>query len=63
MRQGINAEEITGAFVRFHAITRGDVQVDFEHGQWWVTALSSGEQWSVSESSKGIEFEQVSEGA
>jgi hypothetical protein len=25
----------------------GKYQADFEHGQWWVTKLSTGAQWSV----------------
>jgi hypothetical protein len=54
--------EVKGAFVRFHAIPRKDVQVNFEHGQWWVTSLPTGAQWSVVETSNGIEFEQVTEG-
>ncbi len=40
---------------------------DYEHGQWWVTDLDSGAQWSVvdCESVDGDEyfgFEQVSQG-
>ena len=61
-RQGANENEIRGAFVVFHAMYREDVQVDFEHGQRWVTSLPTGAQWSVVETSSGIEFEQVSEG-
>ena len=40
---------------------------DFEHGQWWVTELDSGDQWSVvdCETPNGIpylDFEQVTGG-
>jgi len=46
---------------------REDVQVDFEHGQWRVTQLSTGAQWSVvdcrSQSGEDyLDFEQVSLG-
>ncbi len=38
---------------------------DFEHGQWWVTELGTGAQWSVHDaegegSALGFCFEQVS---
>lgn len=37
---------------------------DFEHGQWWVTDLDSGAQWSVCDANtpSGFCFEQVTEG-
>jgi hypothetical protein len=37
---------------------------DFEHGQWWITDLNSGAQWSVCDdnSPKGFCFERVTEG-
>lgn len=46
---------------------RSDYQADFEHGQWWVTDLRSGAQWSVvdCQTQDGIDyldFEQVSQG-
>ena len=39
-------------------------QFDFEHGQWWVTELESGRQWSVvdaegGQSIDGFDFERV----
>ena len=42
-------------------------QTDFEHGQWWLTDLDSGAQWSVcdaegQDSIDGFSFEQVSQG-
>jgi hypothetical protein len=48
-------------------LDRDDIQTDFEHGQWWVTQLSTGAQWSVVDvlTRAGEEvfgFEQVSEG-
>lgn len=41
---------------------------DFEHGQWWVTDLVSGAQWSVADASggrsvDGFDFENVTEGS
>jgi hypothetical protein len=35
---------------------------DFEHGQWWSTCLDCGAQWSVVDTSDGLDFEQVTEG-
>jgi len=42
-------------------------QTDFEHGQWWVTELATGAQWSVvdCQSPAGgvyLDFEQVTAG-
>jgi hypothetical protein len=39
-------------------------QADFEHGQWWITDLDSGAQWSVQDDNSewGFCFEQVSQG-
>lgn len=42
-------------------------QADFEHGQWWVTELGTGAQYSVvtCQTPAGVDyldFEQVSEG-
>jgi predicted cupin superfamily sugar epimerase len=46
---------------------RADYQTDFEHGQWWVTDLRSGAQWSVvdCQTADGVDyfdFEQVTRG-
>ena len=40
------------------------LSVDWEHGQWWVTNLDTGAQWSVHLCSgpRGLDFEQVSDG-
>jgi len=38
------------------------LQIDFEHGQWFITHLPTGAQWSVNDSSDGFDFEQISEG-
>lgn len=43
------------------------LSVDFEHGQWWVTCVECGAQWSVVDASgplsdDGFDFERVSEG-
>lgn len=50
-----------------HRLGTGRYQTDFEHGQWWVTELGTGRQWSVvdCETADGtfyFDFEQVSEG-
>jgi len=29
------------------------LQADFEHGQWWITSLKTGAQWSVVDSEGG----------
>ena len=42
---------------------REKYQYDFEHGQWWVTELGTGSQWSVADGAEGtFDFEQVSIG-
>ena len=46
---------------------RGRYQADFEHGQWWLTCLPTGRQWSVvdCETQDGIsylDFELVTRG-
>lgn len=38
------------------------VQADFEHGQWFVTCVDCGAQWSVNDSSDGFDFEEITEG-
>jgi hypothetical protein len=35
------------------------IQTNFEHGQWWITDLDTGAQWSVVDSSDGFDFEEV----
>ena len=45
----------------------GRLQADFEHGQWWITAIDTGAQWSVCDAEgkcavDGFCFEQVSYG-
>lgn len=41
----------------------GAVQLDFEHGQWWVTCLACGAQYSVCDAAPGdFCFEQISIG-
>jgi hypothetical protein len=44
------------------------ISADFEHGQWWISALNTGEQWSVVDATGGLsidgfDFEKVSEAA
>jgi len=41
---------------------KDDLQVDWEHGQWWVTNRYTGAQWSVVETTRGLDFEQVTQG-
>lgn len=46
---------------------KGDCNVDFEHGQWWVNHILTGAAWAVfdaegGDSVDGFGFEQVSEG-
>lgn len=43
----------------------GDLQTDFEHGQWWITNRRTGDQYSACDASgpgsfNGFCFEQVS---
>ncbi len=43
-------------------------QADFEHGQWWVTRVADGAQWSVVDCMTEdrvdyLDFEQVTQGA
>jgi predicted cupin superfamily sugar epimerase len=49
------------------ALAPAAIQTDFEHGQWWVTVLSTGAQYSVvdCQTAAGVDyldFEQVSRG-
>lgn len=56
------ARRVSGAARKQLKLRR--LQVDFEHGQWWVTDLRSGAQWSVTDANttSGFDFEQVTEG-
>ena len=43
------------------------LEADYEHGQWWITDLDSGRQWSVVDAEggpavDGFDFELVSDG-
>lgn len=54
------------AFRVIYGTRRGRLQADFEHGQWWITDLRSGGQWSVVDASggrsvDGFDFEQVTD--
>ena len=42
------------------------LQADFEHGQWWISSLKTGAQWSVVDAEggpavNGFDFEMVTE--
>ena len=53
------------AWAASEALGLARFQVDFEHGQWWVTDLDTGAQWSVVDEEPGTDgfgFEQVSRG-
>jgi hypothetical protein len=51
-------------------MTKRRINSDFEHGQWWITDLDTGAQWSVCDTEgteadgvfDGFCFEQVSRG-
>lgn len=50
-----------------YTLKRKRLQADFEHGQWWVTDLDTGAQWSVvdCQTQGGVNylgFERVSQG-
>jgi hypothetical protein len=52
--------------IPFSGLSR-DISANFEHGQWWVTQIDTGAQWSVVDaeggsSVDGFDFEQVTEG-
>lgn len=50
-------------FATWAGIRSRDFQTDFEHGQWWVTVLRTGAQWSVCDAEPGpFCYEQVSRG-
>lgn len=50
-------------FAAWSRIPTRDFHLDFEHGQWWVTARRTGAQWSVCDAIPGpFCYEQVSEG-
>lgn len=53
-------QDVQSAFVH-HAYHRAHrrVQTDFEHGQWWVTCLDCGMQFSVVDTDKSFDFENV----
>ena len=49
------------------ALERRNLQADFEHGQWWITDLRTGAQWSVNDAETAtghryFDYEQVTEG-
>lgn len=60
-------DAVIGAAENSDLIPDGNLQYDFEHGQWWVTYKPSGAQWSVVDCQTGggedyFDFEQVSDG-
>lgn len=59
-------QRIRQTFTSLHGRDRR-IQIDLEHGQWWVTRLDDGAQWSVVEASgpgswDGFAFELVTQG-
>ena len=64
-----NTPEMSERIIRAAKFILGNgcYKTDFEHGQWWVTKLSTGAQWSVIDCQTVggvdyLDFEQVSEG-
>lgn len=56
-------QRIRRHFARWSGIHPRNFQTDYEHGQWWVTALRTGAQWSVCDATPGtFSYEQVSPG-
>ena len=58
---------IQRAFEAWCGSTDGQIQTDFEHGQWWVTVLATGAQYSVVDATgcgsvDGFRFENVTKG-
>lgn len=63
--------EVKAAFESYneHELNQvhGRIQADFEHGQWFVTCVDCGAQWSVNDaegpgSYDGFDFERITEG-
>ncbi len=54
------ARRVSGAARKQLKLRR--LQTDFEHGQWCVTDLRSGAQWSANDTVYGFDFEQVTDG-
>ncbi len=66
LKTEINSTEMEGrvcaAFTERYGSAR--IHADFEHGQWWITNLDSGAQWSVVDADggpaiDGFDFERV----
>lgn len=62
--QSKQSRVIRAARMRF---PRRKLQSDFEHGQWWITLVDNGAQFSVVDAEGantylGLDFEQVTEG-
>ena len=60
-------DEITVCAADELDLAEAELQADFEHGQWFVTHLPSGAQWSANDAVSAMgeeyfQFEQVSEG-
>ncbi len=41
------ADRVLAAAAAEFDVQQRELQVDFEHGQWWVTRLGTGAQWAV----------------
>lgn len=66
-------ERVLAAAVASLGLSSQRLQADFEHGQWWITDIPTGAQWSVCDATgpdsgrfrgtvDGFDFENVTEG-
>lgn len=63
LREWLHDPRTLGAHLR---LKFNDLDIAFEHGQWWVTSRESGAAWSVVDAypgyGLGFDFERVAEG-
>jgi hypothetical protein len=65
--QAIEQEIMAAAITKLQPLHH-HLNVDFEHGQWWVTCLDCGAQWATVDCQAGengpeyFDFEEASEG-
>ncbi len=61
----VEAEIFSALDKCYITVNHNRLSCDFEHGQWFVTCLHCGSQWSVNDCDPGIDgfdFEQISDG-